>query len=76
MDSDVIQAKKELRDAEEIFARLSVAVSAMETRRSELDNLVKLYCAGYFSTPSANGAKSNINEMTEKSIRKQLNGKE
>ena len=76
MDSDVIQAKKELREAEEIYGRLSVAVSAMETRRSELDNLVKLYCAGYFSTPSANGAKSNINAMTENSIRKQLNDKE
>jgi hypothetical protein len=76
MDSDVIQAKKELREAEEIFGRLSVAVSAMDARKSELDNLVKLYCAGYFSTPSANGAKNNINEMTENSIRKQLNNKE
>lgn len=76
MDSDVIQAKAELREAEQIFARLSVAVSAMETRRSELDNLVKLYCAGYFSTPSTNGVRNNINSMTENGIRKQLNNKE
>ena len=76
MDSDVIQAKKELRDAEEILGRLSVAVIAMDARRSELDNLVKLYCAGYYSTPSVNGNKSNINDMTEKSMRKGLNNKE
>lgn len=49
MDSDVINAKNELRNAEEAFSRLSVAVNTMDVRKSELDNLVKLYCAGYFS---------------------------
>lgn len=77
MDVNVIQAKKELREAEEILARLSVAVSAFEHRKAELDNLVKLYCAGYYSTPcSNNGEKSNVNTMAEKDIRKQLNNKE
>lgn len=76
MDEDVIAAKGKLREAELIYSRLSVAVAAMETRRSELDNLVKLYCAGYFSTPSAGGVKGGINAMTENSIRKQLNEKE
>lgn len=77
MDSEVIQAKAELREAEEIFGRLSVAVQAFEHRKAELDNLVKLYCAGYYSTPSAKeGVKNNINSMTENSIRKQLNNKE
>lgn len=72
MDSDVIQAKKELREAEEIYSRLSVAVQAMDTRRSELDNLVKLYCAGYFST--VNGAnKKDISEQTSNDVRKNLN---
>ena len=76
-DEKVIQAKKELREAEEILARLSVAVSAFEHRKAELDNLVKLYCAGYYSTPcSNNGEKSNVNTMAEKDIRKQLNNKE
>ena len=76
-DEKVIKAKKELREAEEILARLSVAVSAFEHRKAELDNLVKLYCAGYYSTPSAKeGVKNNINSMTENSIRKQLNNKE
>ena len=73
MDSDVINAKKELRDAEEVFARLSVAVSAMEARRSELDNLVKLYCAGYFSTPANGAERKNVNERVSDDIRKNLN---
>ena len=72
MDSEVKQAKAELRDAEEVYGRLSVAVSAFEARRSELDNLVKLYCAGYFSTVDGSG-KNNINEQTANDVRKNLN---
>ena len=64
---------RELRDAEEVFARLSVAVSAMEARRSELDNLVKLYCAGYFSTPANGAERKNVNERVSDDIRKNLN---
>lgn len=76
-DSEVLKAKENLREKEEISARLAVAVSAFEHRKAELDNLVKLYCAGYYSTPcSNNGVKNDVNEMTEKSIRKQLNNKE
>lgn len=74
MDKEVQKAKSELREAEEVYARLSVAVSAMETRRSELDNLVKLYCAGYFSTVNSDGnMKKNVNEQTSSDIRKNLN---
>jgi hypothetical protein len=72
MDSDVIAAKNELRNSEETFSRLSVAVSAMDVRRSELDNLVKLYCAGYFSTPS-NVEKKTMNERVSDDIRRNLN---
>jgi hypothetical protein len=72
MDSDVINAKNELRNAEETFSRLSVAVSAMDVRRSELDNLVKLYCSGYFSTPS-NVEKKTMNERVSDDIRRNLN---
>lgn len=76
MDSEVVKAKNALREAEKVLAGMSVAVSAMETRRSELDNLVKLYCAGYFSTPSAGGVKSGVNNAVENSIRNKLNDKE
>lgn len=74
MDSEIVKAKSEVREAEEVYGRLSVAVSAMETRRSELDNLVKLYCAGYFSTVKADGnIKRTIGESTSSDIRKNLN---
>ena len=74
LDKSVNEAKSKLREEEEVYARLSVAVQAMETRRSELDNLVKLYCAGYFSTVNADGnIKKGINEQTSSDVRKNLN---
>ena len=48
-DKDVLAAKKELRDAMAMHGRLQVAVSALETKRSEIDNLVKLYCNAYYA---------------------------
>ena len=74
LDKDVNEAKSKLREEEEVYARLSVAVQAMETRRSELDNLVKLYCAGYFSTVKTDGnVRKGINEQVSADIRKNLN---
>ena len=74
LDKGVNEAKSKLREEEEVYSRLSVAVQAMETRRSELDNLVKLYCAGYFSTVNADGnVRKGINEQTSSDIRKNLN---
>lgn len=74
LDKDVNEAKSKLREEEEVYSRLSVAVQAMETRRSELDNLVKLYCAGYFSTVNTDGnVRKGINEQVSADIRKNLN---
>ena len=73
-DAEVLEAKEKLRNAQEVYAKLQVAVSAMESRRSQLDNLVKLYCAGYFSTPTAsNETRKNVNEQTANAVRKNLN---
>lgn len=75
-DKEVIQAKNQVREAEDIYAKLSVAVQAFEHRKSELDNLVKLYCSGYYSVPeSSPESKKNINEQTSKAVRKNLNKK-
>jgi hypothetical protein len=76
-DEEVIAAKNELREAENVFAKLTVAVKAFEHRRSELDNLVKLYCAGYYSMPSSNdgGSRVDANEQVSKEMRKKLNNK-
>lgn len=43
-DTDVVNARTELRDAEATYKRLSVAVAAMQIKKSQVDNLVKLYC--------------------------------
>lgn len=74
MDKEVIRAKREVREAEDVYAKLCVAVQAFEHRKSELDNLVKLYCAGYYSTPtSSSETRKNINEQTANAVRKNLN---
>lgn len=74
VDKQVINAKNKVREAEDVYAKLSVAVIAFDHRKSELDNLVKLYCSGYYSTPSSsNEAKKNINERTSNAVRKNLN---
>lgn len=53
VDLDVRQAKKDLRDAEATFDKLSVMVKSMEIKKSELDNLVKLKCNSmYVDSPS------------------------
>lgn len=47
-DPEVVQAMKELRDANATFERISVGVKALEIKKSELDNLVKLRCNGMY----------------------------
>lgn len=76
-DEQVIKAKNKLRETEDVYGKLSVAVQAFEHRKSELDNLVKLYCSGYYSMPSSSGeTRKNINEQTSGEIRKKLNNKQ
>lgn len=71
---NVIKARDELREAEETYSRLQVAVQAMDARRAELDNLVKLYLAGYFAEPHATAqASERVNDRVSDSIRKNLN---
>lgn len=72
-DEEVLQAKRKLRKAQDIFNKLTVAVQAFEHRKSELDNLVKLYCSGYYSTPNNDNKKNNANEQASRQIRKNLN---
>ena len=52
-DPQVVQAMKDLREAEATYSRLSAAVSALEIKKSELDNLVKLRCNSmYVDSPA------------------------
>ena len=72
-DTGVIEAREDLRKAELTYARLQAGVSAFEHRKSQLDNLVKLYVSGYFSTPSPGGTKETINDQAGKDARLGLN---
>ena len=75
-DETVIEAREELREAELNLARLQAGVSAFEHRKSQLDNVVRLYCAGYFSAPSSLGKpRDSINEQAASDARKSLNRK-
>ena len=71
-DKEVLKAKKEVREIEEVNASFNAMLDSFEHRKSELDNLVKLYCAGYYSVV---GKKETSTESTEKDIRKNLNKK-
>ena len=71
-DKEVLKAKKEVREAEEVNATFNSMLDSFDHRKSELDNLVKLYCAGYYSVV---GKKETSTETTEKDIRKNLNKK-
>jgi hypothetical protein len=65
-DTDVQNAKEELRKTSEALYHLDVAITSMEHRKSELDNLVKLYLNQYY----ANG-----NNSAEIDARKNLRSK-
>lgn len=71
-DKEVLNAKKEVREIEEVNATFNAMLDSFDHRKSELDNLVKLYCAGYYSVV---GKKETSTETTEKDIRKNLNKK-
>jgi len=45
MDEDVKAAREQLRNAQAEAATMSVAVSAFDHRKSQLDNLTRLYCS-------------------------------
>ena len=73
-DESVLEIREALRTAELAQARLGAAVSAFEHRKSQLDNLVRLFVAGYFSSPVSGGReKESIGERVSKEARAGLN---
>ena len=69
-DSQVLEAKKELREAMATHGRLQVAVSALETKRSEIDNLVKLYCSAYYTNKDVQPNSDFKDDMIAHDMRK------
>ena len=52
-DSEVCKAYQEYLDAEATFDKINVMVKSLETKKAELDNLVKLNCnSNYIENPS------------------------
>ena len=68
--ASVREAREELRKAQDLYGKSMIAVQAIENKRSELDNLVKLYCAGYFSTVDKKGGSE---KEIRNDIRRNLN---
>jgi hypothetical protein len=70
----VITARESLRDAQYSLAKIRAGVSAFDHRKSQLDNLVRLYCAGYYSVPTAGGnARETVNDEVSRAARGALN---
>lgn len=72
-DDEVLEAKTKLREAEDVYSKLDVAVKSFDARKSELDNLTKLYCAGYFSNTESSKGRNTVTENVSKEMRKNLN---
>lgn len=72
-DPEVVTAMKELRDATATFDRISVGVKALEIKKSELDNLVKLRCNSSYIDNVAKPTKDLNNETSSDYLRNSMN---
>lgn len=73
-DKRIIEIKEKLRAVKEDLYHLDAVVKALEHRKSELNNLVSLYIAGYYSMPS--GKRQTPNDKARNKIRQNLNRKD
>ena len=71
-DPQVLDAKKELREANAIFGRLQVAVSALEVKKNGIDNLVKLYCNAYYANKGESPNSDFKSDMVGAEMRKKM----
>ena len=76
-DAEVVEVEKQLREAQETSIKLNSAIKAFDTKKSSLDNLVKLYCSGYFSSKSAtgNGQTYDRTEQIANAVRSGIGGR-
>lgn len=75
-DTDVVKQKEKLREAKSELYHLEAAVTSLEHRKRQLDNLVQLLIAGYYSAPKTE-RKPNTKETDRASakVRDRLNKK-
>jgi hypothetical protein len=68
-------AREDIRDAQSDVDHLIAAVSAMDHRKAELDNLTTLLVKGFYAAPNG-GRREGVIESTERDVRKKLKKKE
>ncbi|HUW45663.1 MAG TPA: hypothetical protein VMW50_07695 [Dehalococcoidia bacterium] len=73
----VINSRDKLQTLERRINILSAVVSAMDHRKSELNNLTSLVLGGFYATPhgSNSGKHEGVTESAERGIRNKLNKK-
>lgn len=74
-DKKVVDAKKKVREYEELVSKLFNVVQAMDVKKSELDNIVKLQLSGVYSSTEYVAAKDAETTRKGNNIRKRLNKK-
>ena len=71
-DNEVKKAMKDVRDAEATYDRLNAAVKALEIKKSELDNLVKLRCNSMYvdnvTKPTRDIQNETISEYNQRTM--------
>lgn len=73
-DDEVVEARNNLREVEDVYANLEVAVNVMRTRKDELDNLVKLAVSNYYqTTDKVKISDDTSDDMMRHDIRKSMN---
>ena len=71
-DERVRKAREQLRNAQTEAATMSVAVSAFDHRKGQLDNLTRLYCSGYWSSVVGGNGQAVGNDRAQGEMRRSL----
>lgn len=74
LEIELQSAREDIRDAQAEVNTLIAAVSAMDHRKAELDNLTTLLVKGFYAAPNG-GKREGATETVERDIRKKLNKK-
>lgn len=73
LESLLVSAKEAVRIAQADVNALYAAVSAMEHRKDELNNLRALLIGGFYAVPNGGGKREDANDMTQRDVRRKLN---
>ena len=73
IDTNVIAARKELREAEATQLKLNAAVSSLQIKKAELDNLIRRSCNNNFVDNPAKPTREFQTELGSEQMRKNMN---